>query len=47
MSEPGAGHVRLAEYEWATGRTCPVKTASAVPKTSKTTRKFDIQQILA
>jgi hypothetical protein len=36
MSEPGAGHVRLAEYERDIGRTYPVKTASAVLEPSET-----------
>jgi hypothetical protein len=31
----------------AIGQTCPVKTASAVLKTSETAQKIDIQQILA
>jgi hypothetical protein len=47
MSKPGARHVRLAEYVWSIGRTCPVKTTSAVPETSETVQKFDIQWILA
>jgi hypothetical protein len=34
MSGPEAGHVQ------AIGRTCPVKTASAVPKTSETAQKI-------
>jgi hypothetical protein len=40
MFRPGARHVQLAGYVRAIGRTCPVKTASAVPETA---RKIDIQ----
>jgi hypothetical protein len=40
MSGPGAGHVWLAGYVRAIGRTCPIKTASAVPETSKTAQKM-------
>jgi hypothetical protein len=47
MSGPGARHVRLAGFVQAIGRTCPVKTASAVPETSETARQDDIQWILA
>jgi hypothetical protein len=47
MSGPGAGHVRLAGYVRSKGRTCPVKTASAVLETSETARQDDIQRILA
>jgi hypothetical protein len=47
MSDPGAGHVRLAEYVWEIGRTCPVKTASAVPETLETVQKIDIPRILS
>jgi hypothetical protein len=35
MSRPGARHVWLARYVRAIGRTCPVKTASAVPETAR------------
>jgi hypothetical protein len=41
------GHVWLAGYVRAIGQTCPVKTASAVSKTSKISQKIDIQWILA
>jgi hypothetical protein len=47
MSRPGAGHVQLTGYVQARGQTCPVKTASTVLETSKTTQKLDIQRILA
>jgi hypothetical protein len=46
MSRLGAEHVRVARYVWAIGRTCPVKIASAVPETSETAQKIDIQWIL-
>jgi hypothetical protein len=47
MFGPEAGHVQIAGYVQAIGWTCVVKTASAIPKISKTARKIDIQQILA
>jgi hypothetical protein len=47
MSRPGAGHVRLAGYVRAIGRTCLLKTASAVPETLETAQKIDIQRIFA
>jgi hypothetical protein len=40
MSDPEAGHVRLAGYDQAIGQTCLVKTASAVLKTSETDQKI-------
>jgi hypothetical protein len=40
MSDPEARHVRLAGYVQGIGRTCLVKTASAVPKTSETDQKI-------
>jgi hypothetical protein len=46
MSGTGAGHVQLTRYVWARGQTCLVKTVSAVPETSKPTRKLDTQRIL-
>jgi hypothetical protein len=46
MSGPRARLVRLAGFARDIGRTCPVKTASTVPKTSETARKIDIQWIL-
>jgi hypothetical protein len=47
MSGPGARTVRLAGYVKEIGWTCPVKTASAVPKTLETAQKIDIPWILA
>jgi hypothetical protein len=40
MFAPGAEHIQLGGYVQAIGWTCPVKTVSAVPKTSEIVRKL-------